>query len=95
MLRQFELDAAVSAQQAVASDQAALQPTVKKSRVNTPWTPAEEQRLKQLRDLGQSWGEIAKVRDEQCVSRPGLPADTYCSHSQIGPKEASRNIGTR
>ncbi len=33
----------------------------KKSRTNTPWTPAEEQRLKTMRDAGNSWGEIAKV----------------------------------
>lgn len=33
----------------------------KKSRTNTPWSPAEEQRLKQMRDAGSSWGEIAKV----------------------------------
>ena len=33
----------------------------KKSRTNTPWTPAEEQRLKMMRDAQNSWGEIAKV----------------------------------
>ncbi|KAL9621368.1 MAG: hypothetical protein Q9160_004128 [Pyrenula sp. 1 TL-2023] len=32
----------------------------KKGRTNTPWTPAEEQRLKTMRDAGLSWGEIAK-----------------------------------
>lgn len=44
--------------------QAAVQsgPPAKKSRTNTPWTPAEELRLKQMRDAGQSWAEIAKVR---------------------------------
>lgn len=36
-------------------------PVVKKSRTNTPWTPEEEHRLKQLRDLGTSWSEIAKT----------------------------------
>ena len=36
-------------------------PAPKKSRTNTPWTPAEEQRLKVMRDAGSSWGEIAKV----------------------------------
>lgn len=35
--------------------------TRKKSRTNTPWTPAEEQRLKTMRDAGQSWSEIAKT----------------------------------
>ncbi|KAL8719696.1 MAG: hypothetical protein Q9225_003328 [Loekoesia sp. 1 TL-2023] len=34
----------------------------KKSRTNTPWSPAEEQRLKTMRDAGNSWSEIAKVR---------------------------------
>ncbi|USW49203.1 Putative SANT/Myb domain, Homeobox-like domain superfamily protein [Septoria linicola] len=36
-------------------------PPVKKGRTNTPWTPAEELRLKQLRDQGSSWSEIAKT----------------------------------
>ncbi|MCJ1272892.1 hypothetical protein MMC21_000681 [Puttea exsequens] len=33
----------------------------KKSRTNTPWSQAEEQRLKVMRDAGNSWGEIAKT----------------------------------
>jgi hypothetical protein len=33
----------------------------KKGRTNTPWTATEEQRLKTMRDAGNSWGEIAKV----------------------------------
>lgn len=37
-------------------------PTPKKGRTNTPWTPAEELRLKKSRDEGKSWSEIAKVR---------------------------------
>lgn len=36
-------------------------PPTKKSRTNTPWTPAEELRLKQMRDQGKSWSEIAKT----------------------------------
>ncbi|KAI9781274.1 MAG: hypothetical protein M1839_006066 [Geoglossum umbratile] len=36
-------------------------PAVKKSRTNTPWSPAEEQRLKTMRDAGSSWSEIAKT----------------------------------
>ena len=36
-------------------------PPPKKSRTNTPWSPAEEQRLKTMRDAGNSWNEIAKV----------------------------------
>lgn len=42
-----------------------MQPPAKKSRTNTPWTPAEEQRLKNMRDTGNSWADIAKVR--QCL----------------------------
>ncbi|KAL8900668.1 MAG: hypothetical protein Q9207_005585 [Kuettlingeria erythrocarpa] len=33
----------------------------KKSRTNTPWSPAEEQRLKTMRDAGNTWNEIAKT----------------------------------
>lgn len=36
-------------------------PPAKKSRTNTPWTPQEEHRLKQMRDAGNSWAEIAKT----------------------------------
>lgn len=36
-------------------------PTAKRPRTNTPWTPQEEQRLKQMRDAGNSWSEIAKT----------------------------------
>ena len=36
-------------------------PAPKKSRTNTPWSPAEEQRLKIMRDAQNNWGEIAKV----------------------------------
>ena len=39
-------------------------PTVKKNRTNKPWSPAEEQRLKTMRDSGSSWSEIAKVRPD-------------------------------
>ncbi|RMZ68525.1 myb dna-binding domain [Pyrenophora seminiperda CCB06] len=39
----------------------AQEPKTKKSRTNTPWTPAEELRLKQMRDAGNSWSEIAKT----------------------------------
>ncbi|OCL05767.1 hypothetical protein AOQ84DRAFT_298297, partial [Glonium stellatum] len=42
-------------------DQPAQQPPAKKGRTNTPWTPAEEQRLKTMRDAGNSWSEIAKT----------------------------------
>lgn len=33
----------------------------KKSRTNTPWTAAEEQKLKQMRDSNNTWSEIAKA----------------------------------
>jgi hypothetical protein len=33
----------------------------KRPRTNTPWTAAEEQRLKAMRDAGNSWSEIAKT----------------------------------
>ncbi|KAL9098282.1 MAG: hypothetical protein Q9163_006036, partial [Psora crenata] len=32
----------------------------KKNRTNTPWSPAEEQLLRVMRDANKSWGEIAK-----------------------------------
>ncbi|KAJ4854416.1 myb-like DNA-binding domain-containing protein [Trichoderma breve] len=43
------------------STDAASGPPTKKSRTNTPWTPQEELRLKQMRDAGNSWAEIAKT----------------------------------
>lgn len=48
---------------------AAAAPPAKRSRTNTPWTPAEEHKLKNLRDAGNSWAEIAKVsggHESQC-----------------------------
>ncbi|EAS33555.2 MYB DNA-binding domain-containing protein [Coccidioides immitis RS] len=33
----------------------------KKGRTNTPWTAEEEQRLKAMRDAGNTWSEIAKT----------------------------------
>ncbi|RGP61776.1 myb dna-binding domain protein [Fusarium sporotrichioides] len=44
-----------------ANAQAIAPPPAKKSRTNTPWTPQEELRLKQMRDAGNSWAEIAKT----------------------------------
>ncbi|MCJ1326788.1 hypothetical protein MMC10_003454 [Thelotrema lepadinum] len=41
--------------------ESASAPPAKKTRTNTPWTPAEEKRLKELRDAGTSWSEIAKT----------------------------------
>ncbi|KAF2265539.1 hypothetical protein CC78DRAFT_186583 [Lojkania enalia] len=53
--------AAAAAQGGADIDLPAQEPKVKKSRTNTPWTPAEEQRLKTMRDAGNSWSEIAKT----------------------------------
>jgi hypothetical protein len=47
----------------VQTDTGAHEPRPKKNRTNTPWTPAEELRLKQMRDAGNSWSEIAKVQN--------------------------------
>lgn len=64
------------------TDAAGLQePKAKKSRTNTPWTPAEELRLKQMRDTGNSWSEIAKVGRETTKthgSKWGMTTDTRC-----------------
>jgi hypothetical protein len=38
-----------------------IAPPAKKSRTNMPWTPEEEQRLKTMREAGNSWADIAKV----------------------------------
>lgn len=48
-------------------DTSVQEPKIKKSRTNTPWTPAEELRLKQMRDAGNSWSEIAKVCNCDCL----------------------------
>jgi len=56
-----EAQASSAAPQAADVDTSAPEPKLKKSRTNTPWTPAEELRLKQMRDTGNSWSEIAKT----------------------------------
>ena len=66
----------------------------KKSRTNTPWTPSEEQRLKIMRDQGNSWGEIAKVGGSSCVPQRWV-VDAFQRRSPIGLKEVLKNIGTR
>ncbi|KAK8101116.1 MYB DNA-binding domain protein [Apiospora kogelbergensis] len=53
--------AAASAAAAEDANSTPAPPPAKKSRTNTPWTPAEEQRLKAMRDQGASWAEIAKT----------------------------------
>jgi hypothetical protein len=57
-----EAPASSAAPQATDVDALAPEPKLKKSRTNTPWTPAEELRLKQMRDAGNTWSEIAKVK---------------------------------
>lgn len=37
-------------------------PAPKKSRTNTPWTPAEEKKLTSMREDGRTWSDIAKAR---------------------------------
>ncbi|KAF2124357.1 hypothetical protein P153DRAFT_130438 [Dothidotthia symphoricarpi CBS 119687] len=49
------------ASQVAEVDPPASEQKTKKSRTNTPWTAAEELRLKQMRDAGNSWSEIAKT----------------------------------
>ncbi|KAL7270792.1 hypothetical protein RUND412_006492 [Rhizina undulata] len=44
-----------------ASSSAGPSSAAKRTRTNTPWTPVEEQRLKNMRDAGNSWSEIAKT----------------------------------
>ncbi|CAN9452643.1 hypothetical protein AA0118_g11268 [Alternaria tenuissima] len=55
-----EAQASSAALPPAADVDATQEPKTKKSRTNTPWTPAEELRLKQMRDAGNSWSEIAK-----------------------------------
>ena len=64
-----EAQASSTALPPTADVDAAQEPKTKKSRTNTPWTPAEELRLKQMRDAGNSWSEIAKVREAHCISQ--------------------------
>ncbi|KAK4983072.1 hypothetical protein LTR66_008975 [Elasticomyces elasticus] len=73
-------------------------PVAKKGRTNTPWTPAEEQRLKTMRDAGDSWSEIAKTfpaRTEGSVKKhwykvcliPALgPRPRRACASDLGPR---------
>lgn len=75
-------------------------PTAKKIRTNIPWTPSEEQRLKIMRDAGNSWAEISKVRALLGLPERGaLHCTNICPHvASYSPKElkeASKNIGIR
>ena len=78
------------------------EPKAKKSRTNTPWTPAEELRLKQMRDAGNSWSEIAKVSEgsgpgEETVPRPiqNTPGANQYRRFRSAPRGVSRSTGTR
>ncbi|KAI9730695.1 MAG: hypothetical protein M1834_005664 [Cirrosporium novae-zelandiae] len=55
-------------------------PVAKKSRTNTPWTPAEEQRLKTMRDAGNSWSEIAKVSTPELTAFPARTEGSVKKH---------------
>ena len=44
-----------------AVEEDAPDPAPKKSRTNTPWTAAEENRLRALKNENKGWGEIAKA----------------------------------
>ena len=63
-----EAQASSAALPPAADVDATQEPKTKKSRTNTPWTPAEELRLKQMRDAGNSWSEIAKVGKPSRIS---------------------------
>ncbi|CUS13566.1 unnamed protein product [Tuber aestivum] len=65
----------------------------KRTRTNTPWTAAEEQRLKNMRDAGNSWSEIAKTfptRTEGSVKKHWYKASLGDMHyAEFGEDEVS------
>jgi hypothetical protein len=69
-------EASAAAPSAAQVDSSPQEPKAKKSRTNTPWTPAEELRLKQMRDQGNSWSEIAKV-SERARREQKLGTETF------------------
>ena len=76
--------------------ESASAPPAKKTRTNTPWTPAEEKRLKELRDAGTSWSEIAKVVALHPRRLPLLVfADSHTRPSRTGPRGVLRSTGIR
>lgn len=65
-------------------------PPAKKSRTNTPWTAAEEQRLKAMREAGNNWAEIAKTfpaRTEGSVKKHWYKDMHYAefAEDEVGP----------
>lgn len=58
-------------------------PSIKKSRTNTPWSPAEEAMLRQKRDQGQTWGEIAKALSQVRIT----PPLAYTQFSELHDRE--------
>ncbi|KAL8764760.1 MAG: hypothetical protein Q9209_007891 [Squamulea sp. 1 TL-2023] len=69
----------------------------KKSRTNTPWTPAEEQRLKTMRDAGNTWSEIAKVRFllERASFQPDGRCKTFPNRTEGSVKKHWYKVGDR
>ncbi|KAL1956738.1 hypothetical protein VTO42DRAFT_6888 [Malbranchea cinnamomea] len=64
---------------------AAPPPGKKKGRTNTPWTAEEEQRLKAMRDAGNTWSEIAKtfpLRTEGSVKKHWYKDMHYAEFSE-------------
>lgn len=77
-----------------ASSSAGPSSGVKRTRTNTPWTATEEQRLKSMRDAGNSWSEIAKTfptRTEGSVKKHWYKVDiTHNLESQIHTDDDGR-----
>jgi hypothetical protein len=60
----------------------------KRGRTNTPWTAQEEQRLKQMRDAGNSWSEIAKVTSGLFLQYN----ETLLTHRQAFPARTEGSV---
>ncbi|KAK7537421.1 uncharacterized protein J3D65DRAFT_380180 [Phyllosticta citribraziliensis] len=86
-------DPAIMAEGGVVAGAGAVQPPPpKKGRTNTPWTAAEEQRLKIMRDAGNSWSEIAKTfptRTEGSVKKHWYKDMHYAefAEDEVSPKK--------
>ncbi|KAF1850914.1 uncharacterized protein K460DRAFT_328285 [Cucurbitaria berberidis CBS 394.84] len=80
----------------IEEDLSESEPKAKSPRTNTPWTPAEEERLRRMRDNGDSWSKILKTypnrTGESRVTRsstrsdPSLAESAPSKSSQAGPK---------